>query len=238
MFGWEYYLWGIILLPGLLFAIYASVRVNRSYAKYSKVKTQAGLTGAEVAAQMLKDAGAYDVGIVRTGGHLTDHYDPRSKTLALSESVYSGTSVAAIGIAAHEVGHAIQHDTEYFPLKIRSALVPVVNISSRMLWPVIMIGLFFSFLVENTLFGELFILAGIIMFGAALVLSLVTLPVEFDASRRAFRTLYDKGPLTREEAVQSKKVLNAAALTYVAAMLVSLLQLLRFLLVAASRRRR
>ena len=234
---WYYYASGIILIPGILFALYASFKVNSTYAKYSKVYGRRGETAAVVARNMLNDANLYDVAVIRTGGHLTDHFDPRSKTLALSDSVYNSTSVAAIGIAAHEVGHAIQHKQEYVPLKIRSALVPVVNISSRVLWPIVFLGFIFSFLIELPGFGEVFLIAGLVLFGGAFLFSLVTLPVEFNASSRAYRTILDNRILDREEAALSKKVLNAAALTYVASMLVALLNLVRFLMVFARRRR-
>lgn len=228
---WEYYLLGFILLPGILLAMYASIKVNTTYSKYSRVASASGLTAAQVAELMLRNAGLYDVRITCIGGNLTDHFDPRTRTLALSQGVYHSTSVAAIGVAAHEVGHAIQHSEGYVPLKLRSAMVPVINISSRLLWPILIIGLLFTFLIEIPLLGDIFLIAGLVVFGGSLIFSLVTLPVEFNASSRAYRTLIDNQILSVQEANLSKKVLNAAALTYVASMVMALLNLLRFLLI-------
>lgn len=228
---WEYYLLGFILLPGILLAMYASIKVNTTYSKYSHVASASGLTAAQVAELMLRNAGLYDVRITCIGGNLTDHFDPRTRTLALSQGVYHSTSVAAIGVAAHEVGHAIQHSEGYVPLKLRSAMVPVINISSRLLWPILIIGLLFTFLIEIPLLGDIFLIAGLVVFGGSLIFSLVTLPVEFNASSRAYRTLIDNQILSVQEANLSKKVLNAAALTYVASMVMALLNLLRFLLI-------
>lgn len=228
---WEYYLLGFILLPGILLAMYASIKVNTTYSKYSRVASASGLTAAQVAELMLRNAGLYDVRITCIGGNLTDHFDPRTRTLALSQGVYHSTSVAAIGVAAHEVGHAIQHSEGYVPLKLRSAMVPVINISSRLLWPILIIGLLFTFLIEIPLLGDIFLIAGLVVFGGSLIFSLVTLPVEFNASSRAYRTLIDNQILSVQEANLSKKVLNAAALTYMASMVMALLNLLRFLLI-------
>lgn len=228
---WEYYLLGFILLPGILLAMYASIKVNTTYSKYSHVASASGLTAAQVAELMLRNAGLYDVRITCIGGNLTDHFDPRTRTLALSQGVYHSTSVAAIGVAAHEVGHAIQHSEGYVPLKLRSAMVPVINISSRLLWPILIIGLLFTFLIEIPLLGDIFLIAGLVVFGGSLIFSLVTLPVEFNASSRAYRTLIDNQILSVQEANLSRKVLNAAALTYVASMVMALLNLLRFLLI-------
>ena len=228
---WEYYLLGFILLPGILLAMYASIKVNTTYSKYSRVASASGLTAAQVAELMLRNAGLYDVRITCIGGNPTDHFDPRTRTLALSQGVYHSTSVAAIGVAAHEVGHAIQHSEGYVPLKLRSAMVPVINISSRLLWPILIIGLLFTFLIEIPLLGDIFLIAGLVVFGGSLIFSLVTLPVEFNASSRAYRTLIDNQILSVQEANLSRKVLNAAALTYVASMVMALLNLLRFLLI-------
>lgn len=228
---WEYYLLGFILLPGILLAMYASIKVNTTYSKYSRVASASGLTAAQVAELMLRNAGLYDVRITCIGGNLTDHFDPRTRTLALSQGVYHSTSAAAIGVAAHEVGHAIQHSEGYVPLKLRSAMVPVINISSRLLWPILIIGLLFTFLIEIPLLGDIFLIAGLVVFGGSLIFSLVTLPVEFNASSRAYRTLIDNQILSVQEANLSRKVLNAAALTYVASMVMALLNLLRFLLI-------
>lgn len=233
-----YYLSGIILIPGLLLSMYATVKVNSTFSRYSRAFAKSGMTAAQVAMSMMVRAGLSDVHIVKAKGHLTDHYDPRSRTLALSESVYNSSSVSAIGVAAHEVGHAIQHEQGYLPLKIRSALVPVVNISNRLLWPILMIGIVFSFLVQsNTTFGNIFLIAGLIIFGASALFSLVTLPVETNASKRALQILNSDGYLTADETAAAKKVLSAAALTYVTALLVSFLNLLRFLIIFSRFRR-
>ena len=234
---WEYYLLGFILLPGILLAMYASIKVNTTYSKYSHVASASGLTAAQVAELMLRNAGLYDVRITCIGGNLTDHFDPRTRTLALSQGVYHSTSVAAIGVAAHEVGHAIQHSEGYVPLKLRSAMVPVINISSRLLWPILIIGLLFTFLIEIPLLGDIFLIAGLVVFGGSLIFSLVTLPVEFNASRRALQTLESAHLLDGSELGSARKVLSAAAMTYVAALLVSVAQLLRFVLAFAGRRR-
>lgn len=237
MLYWEYYLAGIVLIPGIIFSIYASFKVRSSFTKYSRVYSRSGMTGAQVARRLLESAGLHDVGVLRTSGHLTDHYDPRSRTLSLSDSVHDSTSVAAIGVAAHEVGHALQHDKNYVPLKMRSAIVPMVNFSSRMLMPIVFLGLFFSFLIENPLVSDVVFLAGIAVFGITLLLTLITLPVEFNASRRAREILVRDDILGRDEAAQAKSVLSAAALTYVASFLMALLSLLRFILVFNRRRR-
>ena len=190
-----------------------------------------GMTGAQAAERILNYAGIYDVTIQHVSGNLTDHYNPKQKTLNLSDSVYNSTSVAAIGVAAHECGHAIQHQQEYAPLSIRSAIVPVANIGSQLAWPLILIGLFIS---SNT--GVFFINLGIIAFSFAVIFQLVTLPVEFNASGRALRILEDTGILAESELPYTKKVLSAAALTYVASAAAAILQLLRLILLTNRRR--
>lgn len=221
-----------LVLIGVVLSLLASGRVKSTFAKYSQVRNSRGLTGAQAAEQVLHTAGIYDVRIEHVGGNLTDHYDPRTKVLRLSDSVYGQTSVAAVGVAAHECGHAIQHAKGYGPLKLRSTLVPVANFGSKLAWPLIIFGLFIS--------GEssrLLINAGIIAFLAAVVFQLVTLPVEFNASNRAIRMIADSGMMYGEEIKGAKKVLSAAALTYVASAATAILQLLRILILTGGRRR-
>lgn len=190
-----------------------------------------GMTGAQAAQRILNAAGIYDVEIRHISGNLTDHYDPRNKTLSLSDSVYGSTSVAAVGVAAHECGHAIQHQKNYAPLTIRGAIVPVANIGSTLAWPLILIGLFIS-----SRSGQALITAGIICFSLAVLFQIVTLPVEFNASRRAVRILGETGILGEQELGYTRKVLGAAALTYVAGAASAILQLLRLILLFGGRR--
>lgn len=221
-----------LVLIGVVLSLLASGRVKSTFSKYSQVRNSRGLTGAQAAEQVLHTAGIYDVRIERVGGNLTDHYDPRTKVLRLSDSVYGQTSVAAVGVAAHECGHAIQHAKGYAPLKLRSTLVPVANFGSKLAWPLIIFGLFIS--------GEssrLLINAGIIAFLGAVLFQLVTLPVEFNASNRAIRMIADSGMMYGEEIKGAKKVLSAAALTYVASAATAILQLLRILILTGGRRR-
>lgn len=220
----------ILVLVGVVLSLLASSRVKSTYAKYSGESSLTGMTGAQAAQRILSMAGIYDVTIRHVSGNLTDHYDPRNKTLNLSDSVYGNTSVAAVGVAAHECGHAIQHDRGYVPLKIRSAIAPAANIGANISWPVILVGLLLG---GN---GAL-IQIGILMFSLAVAFQLVTLPVEYNASRRAMNMLEETGILYREELPKTKKVLNAAALTYVAAAASSVLQLLRLVLLYGNRRR-
>ncbi len=221
-----------LVLIGIVLSLIASGRVKSTFAKYSQVRNSRGLTGAQAAEQVLRAAGIYDVRIERINGNLTDHYDPRTKVLRLSDSVYGQTSVAAVGVAAHECGHAIQHAKGYAPLKLRSTLVPIANFGSKLAWPLIIFGLFIS--GESSM---LLINAGIIAFLAAVAFQLVTLPVEFNASNRAIRMIADSGMMYGEEIKGAKKVLSAAALTYVASAATSILQLLRILMITGGRRR-
>lgn len=226
-YDWTYFL----VIIGAIICMIASARVNSTFKKYSKYRSMTGMTGAQAAERILNYAGIYDVTIQHVSGNLTDHYNPKQKTLNLSDSVYNSTSVAAIGVAAHECGHAIQHQQEYAPLSIRSAIVPVANIGSQLAWPLILIGLFIS---SNT--GVFFINLGIIAFSFAVIFQLVTLPVEFNASGRAIRILGDTGILAESELPYTKKVLSAAALTYVASAAAAILQLLRLILLTNRRR--
>lgn len=221
----------ILVLIGAVICIIASMRVNTTYNKYSRMRNASGITGREAAERVLHSSGIYDVRVERTAGHLTDHYDPRTKTLRLSDTTYNSMSVAAIGVAAHECGHAIQHASGYAPLKFRGALVPVANFGSMIAWPLILMGMFIRsdmavFLID----------LGIWAFSLAVLFQLVTLPVEFNASRRAVRILGDSGMLYGDEITATKRVLSAAALTYVASAAASILQLLRLVLISGRRR--
>lgn len=221
----------ILVLIGVVICMLASSRVNRVFRKYSTVRSRSGLTGREAAERILRANGIYDVTVRHIPGNLTDHYDPRNKTLGLSDSTYGSASVAAIGVAAHECGHAVQHATGYAPLKIRGALVPVANFGSSMAWPLILIGL----LIRSDA-ALLFIDLGILLFSAAVLFQIVTLPVEFNASSRAVKVLETSGMLYPEEVKQTRAVLGAAALTYVASAASAILQLLRLLLISGRRR--
>lgn len=221
----------ILMIPALIFALWAQYKVKSTFDKYQKVQNFRGYTAAEVARQILDDNGLFNVSIERVKGHLSDHFDPRTNVVRLSDSVYSSHSVASIGVAAHEVGHAIQHATGYKPIKIRSALVPVTNIGSTLgIW-LVFIGLFFSTKIA---------IIGVILFASVALFQLVTLPVEFNASSRALKTLESHNILYDEELVGARKVLRAAAMTYVAALVSSLVTLLRLILqiVIANNRRR
>lgn len=234
---YSYYYYGIdptyiLVLIGAVICMIASARVKSTYNKYSKYRSASGMTGAEAAQRILNTAGIYDVTIQHVSGNLTDHYNPSNKTLNLSDSVYGSTSVAAVGVAAHECGHAIQHQKNYVPLMLRTAIVPVANLGSTLAWPLILIGLLFS---RNT--GALFIDFGIICFSFAVIFQLVTLPVEFNASRRALRILGNQGILSESELPYTRKVLQAAALTYVASAASAILQLLRLILLFGGRDR-
>ena len=215
----------ILIIIGVLLSLAASTKVKSTFGRYSQVRSLSGLTGAQTAERILRQAGIYDVGIARVSGDLTDHYDPSSKTLRLSDSVYGPTSVAAVSVAAHECGHAIQHQTGYFPLTLRGNLVPVANFGSTMAWPLIIIGLFF-----NSSTGSFLIQLGIIFFSLAVLFQLVTLPVEFNASNRALHILGTTNMLQDDELKYTRRVLRAAALTYVASAAAAILQLLRLII--------
>ena len=233
LFGWFYYDWTIlIVLPAFFFAMWAQMRVKSSFEEYGKVRSSSGLTGAEAARRLLDANGLYHVSIAMTRGHLTDHYNPKDETLYLSDSVHNSTSVAAIGVACHEAGHAIQHATGYGALQLRMGIIPICNVGSRLAMPLFLIGLLFA---GN--FGYLFMLLGIACFSFATLFQLITLPVEFNASRRALEGIENHNLLYRDETEGAKKVLSAAALTYVAALATSLLSLLRLIVIANNRRR-
>lgn len=217
----------VLILPAMLLSLYAQAKVKSTYAKYSKVMSRRGMTANEAVSFILRNNSINDVAIQPIAGELTDHYSPNEKIIRLSEGVFGKTSVAALGIAAHEAGHTVQHYSNYGPINLRNALVPVANIGSTLSMPLILIGLVFNF--------ALLINLGIIFFGAATLFHLVTLPVELNASSRALKSLESSGALNDEELKMTKKVLSAAALTYVAALAVSFAQLLRLILI--SRRR-
>ena len=232
MYGFGFYRFDgtyILIVIGMVLSMLASSRVKTTFAKYQRVRSMSGMTGAEAAQRILRQSGIYDVRVERVSGSLTDHYDPRSKVLRLSDSVYGSSSVAAVGVAAHECGHAVQHEKGYVPLSIRSALVPVANFGANLAWPVFLMGLIFSI-------GPLLDI-GILLFLAAVLFQLVTLPVEFNASSRALRLLESNGILYGEEIRDTRKVLSAAALTYVASLAASVLQLLRLIILSGGRRR-
>ena len=229
MFPYFYFDWTwILLIPAMILSMWAQANVNGTFKKYSKVNNRFGYTGAEVARRILDMNGLYSVQIERVNGNLTDHFDPRTNVVRLSEATYDSTSVGAIGVAAHEVGHAVQHATGYTAIKIRNAIVPAVNICNMLSMPILVLGLFLSYtLVE----------LGIILFSATVLFQLITLPVEFNASSRAIKTLEGQNLLTADETAGAKKVLNAAALTYVAAAFSAIMSLLRIILIFGNRRR-
>jgi len=224
-FDWTY----ILVLIGAILSIIASARVNSTFNKYARERSLSGMTGAQAAQAILNNNGIYDVSVERIGGNLTDHYDPRTKTVRLSDSVFGSTSVAAIGVAAHECGHVMQHHENYAPLNLRTALVPAANIGSKLGIPIIILGIIFGG-------SSLLVNIGIWVFSLAVLFQIVTLPVEFDASRRALVCIEQYGIVTREERAKSAKVLRAAAYTYVAAAAASILQLLRLILLFGNRR--
>ena len=232
MFWYDY--WYIVLvMPAIIFSVITSISVQSTFDKYSKRRSQRGITGAEAARRVLDANGLYNVKVASVRGNLTDHYNPNDNTIYLSESVYNNPSTAAIGVAAHEAGHAVQHAREYLPIKIRTAIVPATNFASKLSIPLILIGLLFSY-------TELILLAyvGVACFAMSTIFQLVTLPTEFDASRRAINAIESYGILSRDELGDAKKVLSAAAMTYVAALAVSLMQLLRLLLIVGGSNRR
>ena len=230
-FDWTYV---YLVLPCLLLSLWASAHVNSTFRRYSKQRSQRGLTGADAAARVLAANGVRDVRIEHISGNLTDHYDPRTNVIRLSDNVYGSTSTAAIGVACHEAGHAVQYAQSYAPIKLRAAIIPLTNFGSKLAMPLILLGLLLSSLGRMSNF---FIYLGIACFGFSLVFQLVTLPVEFNASRRALAAIEQTGILTDEERAGARKTLTAAALTYVAATAVALAQLLRLITLFGGRRR-
>ncbi|MDY4754573.1 MAG: zinc metallopeptidase [Candidatus Faecousia sp.] len=230
-FDWTYV---YLVLPCLLLSLWASAHVNSTFRRYSKQRSQRGLTGADAAARVLAANGVRDVRIEHISGNLTDHYDPRTNVIRLSDNVYGSTSTAAIGVACHEAGHAVQYAQSYAPIKLRAAIIPLTNFGSKLAMPLILLGLLLSSLGRMSNF---FIYLGIACFGFSLVFQLVTLPVEFNASRRALAAIEQTGILTDEERAGARKTLTAAALTYVAATAAALAQLLRLLVLFGGRDR-
>ena len=234
MYGMGYYGYGfdwtyLLVLAGAVFSMIASAKVNTTFQKYAKVRSMSGMTGAQVARRILDSNGLYDIPVEHVSGNLSDHYDPSSRVLRLSDSTYSSPSVAAIGVAAHECGHAIQHKEGYGPLKLRSTIVPAANLGSKLGIPIILLGLFFGG------GGSVLVNIGIWVFSLAVLFQIVTLPVEFNASNRAMVMLDNYGILGQQESRHAKKVLSAAAMTYVAAAASSILQLLRLVILFGGR---
>ena len=235
------FFWGdwtlIVLLPAMIFAFWAQINVQSTFEKYNRVRNSRGLTGADVARRILNENGLYHIRVEQIHGHLNDHYDPKAGVIRLSDAVYASTSTAAIGVAAHEAGHACQHATGYLPLKIRQAIIPATNIGSRLALPIFFIGLLFAGVGQTgSSFGDYFMLAGIVLFSLSVLFQLVTLPTEFNASSRAMKILASSGMLYGEELTAAQKTLRAAALTYVAALATALASLFRLILLANSRR--
>lgn len=229
----------LILLPGILLGIYAQAKVSSTFHRYSKVFSSNHIVANLMAREMLNKQGYYEVGITETKGQLTDHYNPKTDIVALSSSVFSSTSIAALGVAAHEIGHVQQQKEGYFPMKMRSFLVPVVNFGSRMFLPLVVIGLLLeAFAIVSPKVSNVIINLSIIFYGLSTIFALITIPVELNASKRAKENLVSMGFLTESESVGVKRVLNAAAMTYFASFLTSLLYFLRFLLIIAQFRRR
>lgn len=233
MFGIEL----LIIIPPFLMALWAQSLVKSNFAKYSQVRAKRGLTGAQVAEALLRHNGIKDVNIEKVSGDLTDHYDPRSKTVRLSQNIHDSTSVAALSIAAHEVGHAVQHDVSYTPLTLRSAILPAAQIGSNAgIW-MFMIGLMITMFAGGGIMSDQIMLVGIVLFTAAVAFQVITLPVEFNASSRAIDMLEEFDFLDKDEVRPAKHMLNAAALTYVAATAMAIAQLIRLLLIFANTRR-
>ena len=231
-FDWTYI---VLVLPCILLSLWASSSVNSTFKRYSQVLSSRRITGEQAAQRVLYANGVRGVRIERVSGNLTDHYDPKTNVIRLSDSVYNSTSVAAIGVAAHEAGHAVQYAQHYAPIKLRAAIIPITNIGSKLAMPLILLGILLSFL-GNLSYGLVYL--GIAAFGLSLVFQLVTLPVEFNASRRAIQAIAEGNILTEEEQRGAKRTLKAAAMTYVAATAVALAQLLRLIILFGGRRRR
>lgn len=227
----EFTIMGIVLLPGIIFAIYTNIKVKTAFSKYNQVISSKGITGAECAKRILQAQGITNVQINRSQDtELSDNYNPRTNTITLSANVYDGITISALGIAAHETGHAIQHAQEYTPIKIRKALGYASSFMSAIVWPIILVGIVLNFAYVGGIIGKAFLWAGVGFFGLSLLFSLITLPVELNASKRALNLLVQTDCLDQMEVKGAKKVLSAAAMTYVAALIVSILQLVRFIL--------
>ena len=231
-FDWTYL---VLVLPCIILSMWASSSVNSTFKKYSSVLSRQRITGAEAAQRVLSASGVRNVRIERVSGNLTDHYDPTTNVIRLSDSVYGSTSVSAIGVACHEAGHAVQYAENYAPIKLRAAIIPITNIGSKLAMPLILLGVLFNFLGN---FSYTIVYLGIACFGLSLVFQLITLPVEFNASRRAMAAIESGNILTDEEQRGARRTLKAAAMTYVAATAVALAQLLRLIILFGGRRRR
>ncbi len=231
-FDWTYL---AIVLPCFILAMWASTNVNSTFKRYAKVFSSRGITGEQAAQRVLRNNGVLNVRVERVSGNLTDHYDPKANVIRLSESVYDSNSTSAIGVACHEAGHAVQYAQHYLPIKLRAAIIPITNIGSKIAMPLILLGILLSTVGS---YSYTIVYIGIACFGLSALFQLVTLPVEFNASRRAIRAIEDSELLTRDELKGAKKTLHAAALTYVAALAVSVAQLLRLILLFGGRRRR
>ena len=232
-----YYATGIFVIPVLIFALIAQAKVKSNYKKYSKIASRSGMTGAMAAWRLLQLNGITDVTIQPIKGNLTDNYNPTNKVISLSEGVYNSTSIAAIGIACHEAGHACQHAKGYAPLKFRNMVIPVTKIGSWVGVPLVIIGVMLSYYATQSDIGYLLAVVGLFLYAFVALFQLITLPVEFDASKRALQTIQDNAFLTPDEFTGAKKVLSAAALTYVAALASSLVTLLRLFIIVAGRKR-
>lgn len=231
-FDWTYL---VLVLPCLILSLWASSTVKSTFRRYATQYSVRRITGADAAARVLRNNGVQNVRIERVAGDLTDHFDPKANVIRLSDSVYDSTSTAAIGVACHEAGHAVQYAQNYAPIKLRAAIIPITNFGSKLAMPLILLGIVLSFLGN---FSYALVYLGIACFGLSLVFQLITLPVEFNASRRAVRAIEEAGILSSQELTGAKKTLRAAAMTYVAATAVSLAQLLRLILIFGGRRRR
>lgn len=227
-YGFDIY-YVVLVLPCLIFSMWAQHSVNSTFNRYAKVYSRRGMTGAQAAAAVLRQNGVHNVRVEHVSGKLSDHFDPSSNVIRLSDSVYDSTSVAAIGVAAHEAGHAVQYAVGYAPMKLRAAIIPITNFGSKLAWPLILLGLVLNFSGLLTI--------GVLLFGTATLFQLVTLPVELNASRRALQTISNAGLLYDDEYPAAKKTLTAAAMTYVAALAVSAAQFLRLILLFGGRRR-
>lgn len=231
-FDWTYI---VLVLPCLILSLWASSSVNHTFKRYSTQYSARRITGADAAARVLRNNGVQNVRIERISGNLTDHFDPKTNVIRLSDSVYDSTSTAAIGVACHEAGHAVQYATHYAPIKLRAAIIPITNFGSKLAMPLILLGVVLSFMGN---FSYTLVYLGIACFALSLVFQLITLPVEFNASRRAIRAISDAGILSQQELIGAKKTLKAAAMTYLAATAVALAQLLRLIILFGGRRRR
>ena len=236
------FFWGdwtiLVLLPAMIFALYAQFKVKSTFEKYEKIHNRRGVTGADAARRVLDAAGLYNVRIERIHGHLTDHYDPRENVIRLSDATYASTGIAAVGVAAHEAGHAVQHAVGYVPIKLRTAIIPLTRFGSFLAMPLFIIGLLFGSGAQIGYgIGDILMITGILFFSFSTLFQLVTLPTEFNASSRAMKALEDGGLLADDELPAARSTLSAAAMTYVAALATSLASLLRLILIFNNRRR-